>query len=174
MRFTQSSVPSVGGALAHKASALSRQQRRRTAILSFLFAAAVVFLSLAGGTTTSAQADEVGAEYSFTFSGNVKETGTALEGVRITVSGNGYEAETVTDAQGQWRIGVPEKATYTITLDESTLPAGVIVAEGTPTVDAEFGLSGDKSVNFFLGAGERVVVSFSDQLISRFFDGINF
>ncbi|MBK5239583.1 MAG: branched-chain amino acid ABC transporter permease, partial [Actinomycetales bacterium] len=66
------------------------------------------------------------------------------------------------------------KATYTVTLDESTLPAGVIVSEGTPSVEAEFGLSGDKSVNFFLGEGQRVIVSFSDQLIARFFDGINF
>ena len=174
MRFTHSSVPLVGGALAQKASALTQRQRRRTAILSFLFAAAVVFLSLAGGTTTSAHADEVGTEYSFAFSGNVKNEGTALEGVRITVSGNGYEAEVVTDAEGQWKIGVPEKAVYTVALDESTLPVGVIVSEGTPSVEAEFGLSGDKSVNFFLGQGERVVVSFSDQLIARFFDGINF
>jgi neutral amino acid transport system permease protein len=173
MRFIQSSVPLLGGATAHKASPLPQGQHRRTAFLGFLFAVAVVFLSLAGGLT-SAHADEVGNDYSFAFSGNVKNAGEPLAGVRITVTGNGYDAEVVTDAEGKWKIGVPEKATYTVTLDESTLPAGVIVSEGTPSVEAEFGLSGAKSVNFFLGQGERVVVSFSDQLIARFFDGINF
>src|SRR4030095_540616 len=28
-----------------------------------------------------------------------------LEGVRITVEGNGYDAETKTDAEGKWRLG---------------------------------------------------------------------
>jgi neutral amino acid transport system permease protein len=173
MRFTQSSMLLAGSTGAHKATVHPQRLHRRNAFLGFIFAVAVVFLSLAGGLT-SAHADEVGSEYNFTFSGNVKYQGTALEGVRITVEGKGYDAETVTDAEGKWKIGVPEKAVYTVALDESTLPSGVIVAEGTPTVEAEFGLSSAKSVNFFLGEGERVVVSFTDQLVARFFDGINF
>lgn len=137
----------------------------------------LTFVSLAFalfGGMSSAHADEVGAEYEYAFSGNVQYQDKPVEGVKISVSGNGYDAETVTDAEGKWKIGVPEKEKYTITMDESTLPKGVIVADGAATVEAEFGLSGKKSVNFFLGQGERVVVSFTDQLIARFFDGINF
>lgn len=137
----------------------------------------LTFVSLAFalfGGMSSAHADEVGAEYDYAFSGNVQYQDKPVEGVKISVSGNGYTAETVTDAEGKWKIGVPEKEKYTITMDESTLPDGVIVAEGGASVEAEFGLTGKKSVNFFLGQGERVVVSFTDQLIARFVDGINF
>lgn len=126
------------------------------------------------GVAAPAHADEVGTEYDFTFSGNVTYQDNPLADVVISVTGNGYEAETKTDAEGKWKIGVPEKETYTVTLVESTLPPGVIVADTSPSIEAEFGLSDKKSVNFFLDQGERVVVSFSDQLIARFFDGINF
>jgi branched-chain amino acid transport system permease protein len=80
----------------------------------------------------------------------------------------------VTDAEGKWKVGVPEKDSYTITLDESTLPAGVIVVEGEATIEAEFGLTNNKSVNFFLGEGVRVTVSFFDQFVERMFNGLNF
>ena len=63
----------------------------------------------------------------------------------ITVEGNGFEAETETDADGRWEIGVPEKATYEVTLDEDTLPEGVVVAEGSATREAEFGLTRNAS-----------------------------
>lgn len=144
----------------------------------WLRALMMVFIALIAGfallAPTTAHADEVGTEYDFIFSGNVKHDGEPLEGVLITVSGNGYSAEVVTDAEGKWRIGVPEKGTYQITLDESTLPPGIIVAEGDSTIEAEFGLTNNKSVNFFLGQGERVTVSFFDQFVDRVVNGLNF
>lgn len=122
-----------------------------------------------------ASADEVGTDkYDFIFSGNVKYNSEPLEDVLITVSGNGYDAEVVTDADGKWKIGVPEKEKYTVSLDESTLPAGVIVVKGQSTIEAEFGLTNNKSVNFFLGKGVRTVVSFGDQLVERIVNGLNF
>ena len=122
-----------------------------------------------------AAADEIGTdEYDYAFAGNVKYNSEPLEDVLIKVSGNGYEAEVVTDADGKWKIGVPEKEKYTITLDEETLPKGVIVVEGQASVEAEFGLTGNKSVNFFLGEGVRNVVSFGDQLVERIVNGLNF
>ena len=55
------------------------------------------------------------------------------------------------------------------------LPEGVTPVEGTSgSFEAEFGLTGTKIVNLFLGQGERVTVSFMDQLISRTVGGINF
>ncbi|MFB9641693.1 branched-chain amino acid ABC transporter permease [Agromyces lapidis] len=100
--------------------------------------------------------------------------GEPLEGVGISLEGNGFEAETETDADGRWEIGVPEKGTYEVTLDEDTLPEGVVVAEGGATREAEFGLTKNASVNFFLGEGTRVTVSFFDQFAQRLFNGINF
>jgi len=140
-----------------------------------LFAAAFAALALTSMSNAgSAHADEIGMDYDFIFSGNVKNNNLPLEDVKITVSGNGYTAEVVTDDAGQWKIGVPEKEEYTVTLDESTLPKGVIVTEDGPEKKVEFGLTSNKSVNFFLGKGERVTVSFTDQLVERLVNGLNF
>jgi neutral amino acid transport system permease protein len=147
--------------------------RKRTPRLIALFLA-LVFASLAFGSVGAASAEEAATEFDYTFSGNVKYESQPLEGVLITLEGNGFDAEATTDAEGKWSIGVPEKETYTITLDESTLPEGVIVIEGQATVEAEFGLTNRKSVNFFLGEGVRVVTSFADQLVERVVNGLNF
>ena len=125
-------------------------------------------------SAASAHADEVGAEFDFTISGNVQFDGDALDDVAIAVSGNGYEADTVTDADGRWAIGVPEKGTYEVTLDEDTLPEGVVVTEGGNVLETEFGLTDRRSVNFFLGEGIRNTVSFFDQFVNRFVNGLNF
>ncbi len=147
--------------------------RLRRAILLFL---ALLFSALIvqSASAAPAQADEVGTEYDFYFAGNVKFESEPLEGVTITVDGNGYKADVETDADGKWKIGVPEKGAYTVTLDEETLPEGVIVAEGSASVEAEIALTSSKIVNYFLGEGVRVTVSFFDQLVERTVNGLNF
>jgi len=154
-----------------------KAKERRKRLLVVLFGAVVAALALSA-TSSAAFADEVGTdEYDFVFSGNVKYNSEPLEDVRITVEGGDYEAEVLTDAEGKWKVGVPEKIEYTIAIDESTLPEGVIVtdedAEGN-SKEAEFGLTGNKSVNFFLGEGVRETTSFVDQLVERIVNGLNF
>lgn len=135
----------------------------------------VLTLIFGGLFSTSAYADEVGEDLPYRVQGNVKNEGTALEGVRIVVSGGGYTAETVTDAEGKWLIGVPEKTGYTVSLDQSTLPAGIaVIEEGGAEQSVEIGPSGAVTKNFFIGEGERVVVSLTDQLIARIIYGLNF
>lgn len=151
------------------ASARLLQSMKPWAILLFL--AALVVGPLAA---TPAQADEVGSEYKFSVGGNVKNEGQALQGVRIVVEGGGYTAETVTDAEGKWKIGVPEKAEYSVTLDETTLPDGIAVLEGGATQTVSIGPSGKVIQNFFIGEGERVTINLFDQFLSRFVYGINF
>ncbi|MGL4340041.1 MAG: ABC transporter permease subunit [Rhodoglobus sp.] len=142
-------------------------------MIALMFATLLAALVFVG--SSSAQADEINTDkYDYIFSGNVKYNGKPLEGVVIAATGNGYDAEVKTSADGKWKIGVPEKAEYTITLDESTLPKGVIVTEGTAEAKVEFGLTKNKSVNFFLGKGVRVTTSFADQLIGRIFTGLSF
>lgn len=150
-------------------------------LLAVLFAA----LAFAMMAVSPASADETNTDkYDFIFSGNVKYNGKPLDGVKIDVSGHGYNAEVKTDEKGQWAVGVPEKTDYDITLIESTLPEGVIVSEEGndrltitdkgPTITAEFGLTNNKSVNFFLGEGVREVTSFFDQFVGRTISGLNF
>ena len=56
----------------------------------------------------------------------------------LTVDGPGGEQEVETDENGQWRVGVPERGeTYIVTLDEDTLPEGIVVVDpedDTPNV----------------------------------------
>ena len=151
-------------------------QRRKRAIVA-LFGAILAVMAIAS-TATPAGADEIGTdEYDYVFSGNVKFNSEPLGDVLVKVDGNGYSEEVETDAEGKWRIGVPEKGEYTITIDESTLPKGVIVADDDASgasKKAEFGLTKSKSVNFFLGKGVRNVTSIGDQVVERVINGLNF
>lgn len=144
-----------------------------------LFGLLVSALTLSGIAASPALADEGGTEtpseeFEYFFSGNVTFEDEPLEGVEITAEGNGFEASTETDADGRWTIGVPEKAEYEITLNEDTLPEGVVVEDGQATVQAEFGLTNRKAVNFFLGEGQRVTTDIGAQVLIRFVNGLNF
>jgi neutral amino acid transport system permease protein len=135
----------------------------------------VLTLIFGGLFSTSAMADEVGEDLPYRVQGNVKNEGVPLSGVRIVVSGGGYTAETVTDEEGKWLIGVPEKAGYSVSLDQATLPAGIaVIEEGGADQSVEIGPSGAVTKNFFIGEGERIVVSMFDQVIARIIYGLNF
>ena len=153
-----------------------RTNQRKKRLTAALFGAVLALLALS--STGVAHADEIGTdEYDFVFSGNVKYNSAPLEGVLVKVDGNGYDAEVKTGADGKWKIGVPEKGEYTLTIDESTLPTGVIVADDDASgasKKAEFGLTKNKSVNFFLGQGVRETTSLFDQIGERVVNGLNF
>lgn len=162
-----------------------RSKTRSPLLVRALFASVLAGFALTTVVAGPAVADEVGTdEYDFIFSGNVKYEGEPLEDVLIIVEGGGYSAEVETDADGRWRVGVPNKDVYDITLVEATLPEGIIVSEeGSErveitergaTIEAEFGLTGNKTVNFFLGAGERVVTPFIEQFMGSVISGLNF
>lgn len=144
--------------------------RRLTNVFAIAFLALLTMLSV----SAPALADSVGDEYESVIFGNVKIEGEPVQGVEITASGGGYTASTVTDADGRWSIGVPQKGAYTVTLNEDTLPAGIAVLEGGASQEVEFGLTDRVAQNFFIGEGERNATSFFDQLISRLVYGINF
>ncbi|MGA0733314.1 MAG: ABC transporter permease subunit [Candidatus Nanopelagicales bacterium] len=135
----------------------------------------VLFLALVSALAVHpAYADSVGDEFKDRISGNVQFEGTPLDGVLIKVSGQGYEAEVVTDAEGKWRVGVPSKGDYQVTLIEDTLPEGIAVLEGGSTQLVTVGPGGRVSKNFFIGEGERITVSLTDQVIARIIYGLNF
>ncbi|MFJ6430023.1 MULTISPECIES: branched-chain amino acid ABC transporter permease [Microbacterium] len=138
-------------------------------------------------SSASAETTDDGQEVTeFYFAGVVTFDDQPVEGVVMSIEGKGFKGETETDAEGKWRLYVPEKEKYTLTVDESTLPEGVIVdatqlPEGTQPIagttasfEVEFGLTGTKIMNLFLGEGQRVTVSFIDQLLSRLVGGLNF
>ncbi len=130
-----------------------------------------------------ATADTVNDEMPYKVSGNVQKSGEPLAGVSINVSGNGIDADVVTDAEGKWKVGVSERnTTYTVTLDEATLPDGVIVKDNPETADVveaaimevEMGPGGRVTMNYFIGKGERIVTPYIDQVVQRLISGVNF
>lgn len=152
---------------------MSRTGTRKLIRLGLL--TTVLTLIFGGLFSVSASADEVGEDLPYRIQGNVKNEGIALEGVRIVVSGAGYTAETVTDADGKWLIGVPEKGGYSVSLDQSTLPTGIaVIEEGGAEQSVEIGPSGAVTKNFFIGQGERITVSVFDQVVARIIYGLNF
>jgi neutral amino acid transport system permease protein len=168
-------------------TALAGPRKRPWAFAFFGILMALAASLLLPPSAASAETTDDGQEVTdFYFAGVVTDGDEPVEGVVMTIEGNGFDAETETDAEGKWRLYVPEKETYTLTVDESTLPDGVIVdatqlPEGiqpvsgtTASFELEFGLTGTKIVNLFLGEGERVTVSFLDQLLSRLVGGLNF
>nr|WP_314844863.1 branched-chain amino acid ABC transporter permease [uncultured Microbacterium sp.] len=110
----------------------------------------------------------------FYFSGVITLDDAPVPDVTVAIEGKGFDAETITDADGRWRLYVPEKEAYTLTVDESTLPKGVIVDGESASQEVEFGLTGSKVINLFLGEGVRETTSFADQVVERVINGLNF
>ena len=165
--------------------AVHRKKPWLVAFIGVLLALGAILMQppLAASAETTDDGQEV---TDFYFGGVITFDDEPVEGVELSVSGSGFEGETETDAEGKWRLYVPEKETYTITVNEESLPDGVIVdasllPEGTQPIsgttasfEVEFGLTGTKILNLFLGEGERITVSFIDQLASRLVGGLNF
>lgn len=151
-------------------TAVVPRRRWLVALMCALLAAVLLILQ----APTTARADDGQTPTDFYFAGTIEYKDAPVEGVVVGIKGNGFEASTKTDKDGKWRLYVPEKATYTLTVDEKTLPDGVIVQGDSASQDVEFGLTGTKIVNLFLGQGERVTESFTDQLFSRLVNGLNF
>lgn len=122
-----------------------------------------------GVVVTEAEDDE----HPFSFTVRVRHEGEPVPGARIIVEGNGFNGEGTTDESGVVRIGVPERAEYTITLDEESLPEGIAV-EGEASTQRSIGQQGSTQYAFNLGVGERSTTSFTNQFVERLMNGLNF
>ncbi|QAY71879.1 branched-chain amino acid ABC transporter permease [Xylanimonas protaetiae] len=150
--------------------------------------AAVVLVGGACAAQAASAPPQPGADQEktdFYVAGTITYQDTPVPDAAVSISGGGFEAETLTGADGRWRLYVPEKGTYVITVDESTLPEGVILDEsalpdgiiqgGDPASrQVTFGLTSSTIANLFLGQGERQTVSFWDQLLSAVVSGLEF
>ena len=138
-----------------------------------IFGIVSLFVGL-GLAITPANADSVGEEFPDAVTGNVRIEGEPVQGVGISLEGEGYSAATVTDERGRYFIGVPVRGVYQVTIDESTLPSTEVGVEGGATQEVEFGRSDRVVKNFFIGEAVRNETSMVDQIISRVIYGINF
>ena len=93
-----------------------------------------LLLGLGVSSSAHAQAEEVGVK------GTLKDhEDNLVSGVEITVSeADGTEIATATSAEdGTWTVLVDAPGTYLVTLDESTLPDGLLVRNGRPQLEVE-------------------------------------
>ena len=78
------------------------------------------------------------------FNGTIKGVGA---GVKLTIDGNGQNVVAETNKDGKWSAAVTAAGTYTITLDEKTLPAGVTL-KGDPVQTRDITLGFVKATIF--------------------------
>jgi len=111
----------------------------------------------------------------FTVSGIIKSGDEGVADVDVAVSGNGFDETVSTNDQGRWTVNVPESGTYTVELDESTLPDGVALRDGTEA-SKEITLAQTNSVSVLFPTGEdtRQTTGFGEQLLIRIVAGLNF
>lgn len=98
-----------------------------------------------------------------------------VEGVRITVEGDGFSEEAESDDEGVWEVELPGPGAYTATLDEETLPEGLSLrdpADNPWTGEVREGRS--QVVRFNLGVGSRVEAGTLDRIIERSAVGLRF
>jgi neutral amino acid transport system permease protein len=109
-----------------------------------------------------------------TVGGTVKNDGAGVEGIKLHVTGPGFDQIATTDANGKWKLIVPTKAVYKVEIDQKSFPKGVELRDPTTTVrQADITVTDSAAVLFPLGKSTRVIESFSDQLIVRLFAGLN-
>ena len=94
--------------------------------------AATLLVLQTPGTARADAPDEPGGDQeqtAFYFAGVITYKDEPLPDIKVSVERAGFSADTLTGADGRWRLYVPEKDAYTFEVDESTLPEGVIVED---------------------------------------------
>ena len=158
--------------------ATTQQPARRRRLVQVLIGLFVALGALLGAQTAAAQ-EEVSLQVQVKDQqrdANGRADNQPVPGVTVTVldaAGNEI-ATAVTDAEGVALIPVPERADYTVELDESTLPDGLELSAETPTpasVSGETFTTSKKIVNFFTGQSQRVDQSSLEKVAQRVVDG---
>src|SRR5690606_27515004 len=115
-----------GGCVGLRTMTLRRPKSGLIALIATLLTAFLV-LGIPAGSALADTTDDGQEITQFYFSGNITVEGKPIDGVVVSVEGHGFDAKTKTEADGKWRLYVPEKEKYTLAIDEDTLPEGVIV-----------------------------------------------
>lgn len=130
----------------------SRPQRR--GLRRVIAVAFAVMGMVAGGATAVAAAPLPQTEQAspYNFNGIIRDGQTPIEGVEITVTGNGVDETVATGADGRWLVGVPSTGTYTVSIDTSTLPEGLTLRD--PSFESrEFEVGGSTAVGVLFPFG---------------------
>ena len=145
-------------------------------ILAALGTVIIAFLALSFlASPASADGQAIGGK----LENRVDGTKVPVAGVEITVVGGGFEGSATSDADGVWRVELPDLGTYDVTINVETLPEGVglteadkVTIEQVPVKPPLFG--GLKTVTFPLGVSTAVTTSLWEQAAQLTVSGLEF
>ncbi|CAM3166912.1 branched-chain amino acid ABC transporter permease [Arthrobacter ulcerisalmonis] len=150
-------------------------------LLGALSAAIVAILLAVAPASLAASPSPTPPPSNQTFQNNISgflrdDTRAPLADVKLTATSGSFTGTATSGANGAWTIGVPDQGTYTVELDESTLPEGIKLADGQENPrDVTFSQTSNLSVIFAFGKG--IVVQqqdFGQNLINRLVAGLSF
>ena len=147
--------------------------RTRVAVfLATLLAALVVLLGLGAGPA-AAEGESI---FGFLKNAKGKADPVPVPGVTVTVKGPGGVNETATsDEDGRWTVEINKSGTFTVTLDQKTLPKGVTLRNpDADTLKVPVAEGQDKPVLFALGKSTRQVESKWSQAAQLTAEGLRF
>ena len=123
-------------------------------LLATLFAAIACVVGLGAGTA-QAEGETI---FGFLFEGQGPDR-VGYEGVEVTVEGpNSFSETAASDADGRFDVPLPGEGTYTVTLDQDTLPEGVTLRDqDLESLEVLVAFGQTKPVLFPLGEGSRNV-----------------
>ncbi|WP_449283899.1 branched-chain amino acid ABC transporter permease, partial [Leucobacter sp.] len=105
-----------------------KPQRRRTAakgLLLLLITGLLTVLGIGGLAAPAFAADCAPDASTGCVQGVIKlSSGDPAPGISVSLSGGAEAQQTETDENGRWAFGVTEAGTYTVTVDEASLPEG--------------------------------------------------
>ncbi len=146
--------------------------RTRVALfLATLLSAFVVVLGMGAGPA-SADGESI---FGFLFQIKKSER-VAYEGVKVQVKGpGGFSQSTTSDKTGRWTVEVPGKGTYTVTVDDKTLPKNVNLRDPSKkSLKVPVLVGQDKPVLFPLGKSTRKITSKWNQAAQLTAEGLRF
>ena len=105
-----------------------------------------------------------------------KTVGPPVPGVRFEVLDEGGTSvgDAVTCEDGRAAVPVPERGTYTVKIDTTTLPSGIDLGKGEDERTVQMKLSGTTFVQFPINVETEVIKPFSQKLIDSSVSGVKF
>lgn len=110
-------------------------------------------------------------------SGVLIADGVRIPGAEVTVEGAGISETVVSDETGRWSVSVPEKSSYTITLNIESLPEGVALVDPEAfvlNVKEEDWLTSTATRNFQFEGAAVETLSTADKILQRIVAGLIF
>jgi len=105
--------------------------------------------------------------------GTVTSDDKGVAGVKISATNDsGFSGEATTDAAGAWEIKTPESGTYTVVLDEATLPDGVALTADSGNTRTVNAFLGKVRIQFPTGESTVQTTSKAEQAVQLTVDGL--